>query len=239
MNPKDYKEAKTKQELQFLKAGSFTDSSLVNLVRDMERMFSQWNEKNGPVSWQDSHAVISKHGAITCFQGPPLFRDALAQSSVRILQASIVPCNSLKRNPALAHKGNTLIYTEHNGNLPLRLPQEALTSFQDKSLGRQRQERRHWNDSVRKQNYSYRGWQTGKAIRRLVFGQFKNLFHNLKMFGFAFTDPDLCRTWCPFQRITRCHLWKWMCASVTRAPRALVLKHLWQGLRCHVKCEGS
>lgn len=136
----------------------------------------EWKEwLCGPVSWQDSLTVISKHGAITCFQGPPLFRDALAQSSVLILQASIVPCNDLERIPALAHKGNTLIYTEHNGSLPLRLPQEALMSFQDKSLGRQRQKGRHWSDRVRKQNYSYRGWQTGKAIRRLVFGQFKKL----------------------------------------------------------------
>lgn len=95
------------------------------------------------MSRQVSLTVISTHGTITSIQGPPLSRDALAQSSVLILQASIVSCNGLERIPALAHKGNTLIYTEHNGSLPLRFPQVALTSFQDKSLGRQRQERRH------------------------------------------------------------------------------------------------
>lgn len=72
-----------------------------------------------------------------------MFRDALAQSSVLILQVSVAPCNGLERIAALAHKGDTLIYTEQNGSLPLRLPQEALTSFQDKSLGRQKQERGH------------------------------------------------------------------------------------------------
>lgn len=96
----------------------------------------------GPVSWQMSPTVISRRGTITRFQGPLLFRDAHPRILLWFYSHLQYRC---WRGFLLLHTKESLSSTENiMGASHLGLPLEVLTSFRNKSRGRQRRGKKHW-----------------------------------------------------------------------------------------------